>query len=391
LTVSKDVELQAAPPVSATVYEREVLRCSSCQKTFTAPLAALAQGQKYAPSVGAMVAVMRYGMGMPHHRLAQLQAWAGIPLAPSTQFERAEHLANQVFPVFSCLVKTAANSAILYSDDTGARILQLLAENRGKDRKERTGIFTTGIVAAGLDPAAPAVVLYHSGRRHAGENLDELLVRRQDQASELIHMADASSCMPSFSERIVAHCLVHARRYFVEAKDAFPADCERVLEDIAAVYRIEEQTRDMTPEERLAHHQALSAPVLGALLVFIDERLASGEVEPNGQLGKAFQYVKNHWEGLTRFLSVAGAPLDNNRAERALKTSIRHRKNSLFYKTLDGAAIGDVLMSVIATCAANRVDPFAYLTAVAQRPQSVRASPEAWLPWRWTEATSVVN
>jgi transposase len=391
LRVSQDVELEAAPaPVSATVYERQVLRCSSCQKTFTAPLPAGSEGHKYAPSVDAILVVLRYGMGVPHHRLARLQEWAGVPLPPSTQFERAEHMADQVRPVYVFLAKAAANSAVLHSDDTGARILELTAQNKEKGPKERTGVFTTGIVARGMERNAPTIVLYESGRRHAGENLDDLLSRREEAAA-VIHMADASSSAPRFSRRVVANCLVHGRRYFVEAQEAFPAECQRVLDDIGAVYEIDKTTRDKTPEERLAVHKEKSAPILERLLSWIDERLACGEVEPNGQLGKAMQYAKNHWEGLTRFLRVAGVPLDNNPAERALKTPIRHRRSSLFYKTSAGAAVGDVLMSVIATCASNRVDPIAYLTAVARHPQKVRASPQDWLPWRWRPEAPTVS
>ncbi len=97
---NKDVELKAQPPIQATVYERQMLRCASCQKTFTAPLSSQAWASKYHPSVDAVVSVLRYAMGMPHHRLAQWQKWAGVPFAASTQFERVEAMANAVFPVF---------------------------------------------------------------------------------------------------------------------------------------------------------------------------------------------------------------------------------------------------------------------------------------------------
>ena len=84
---------------------------------------------------------------------------------------------------------------------------------------------------------------------------------------------------------------------------------------------------------------------------------------------------------LTRFLSVPGAPLDNNIAERALKMAILHRKNSLSFKTLHGARIGDVHMSLIHTCELNRVNPFDYLMALQQHAAAVAKAPERWLPW----------
>src|SRR5262245_53473514 len=73
-----------------------------------------------------------------------------------------------------------------------------------------------------------------------------------------------------------------------------------------------------------------------------------------------------HWEKLTLFLRQAGAPLDNNVCERALKQAILHRKNALFYKTQKGAHVGDLLMSLIYTCQLHEVNPFDYLTCVAE-------------------------
>jgi len=152
---NKDIEFTAQPPVRATVFQCQVLRCARCQRTFPAPLPAEACGSKYHPSVDAVVSVMRYALGMPHHRLAQWQKWAGIPFAASTQFERVEAMANAVFPVFRHLETIAANRPLLQSDDTGARILTLQAENKTRAPDERTGIFTTGIVARGFDGELP--------------------------------------------------------------------------------------------------------------------------------------------------------------------------------------------------------------------------------------------
>ena len=87
------------------------------------------------------------------------------------------------------------------------------------------------------------------------------------------------------------------------------------------------------------------------------------EVEPNSSLGKAFAYWLEHWPSLTRFLSVPGAPLENNTAERALKLIIRQRKNSLFYATPHSASVASLLTSLIATCLQAGVNAMAYLVA----------------------------
>ena len=92
-----------------------------------------------------------------------------------------------------------------------------------------------------------------------------------------------------------------------------------------------------------------------------------------------------HWQKLTLFLRVAGAPLDNNVCERALKMAIRHRKNSLFYKTVRGAKVGDLYMSLIHTCYCSDADPFDYLTQLQRHPDRVSAAPADWLPWNYRQ------
>jgi hypothetical protein len=98
-----------------------------------------------------------------------------------------------------------------------------------------------------------------------------------------------------------------------------------------------------------------------------------------------------HWEGLTRFLSVPGAPLDNSIAERALKMAILHRKNSFSYRTLHGARIGDIFMSLIHTAELNRANPFDYLIALNQHPAEVEKDPARWLPWNYREMLVAAN
>ena len=96
-----------------------------------------------------------------------------------------------------------------------------------------------------------------------------------------------------------------------------------------------------------------------------------------------------HWEKLTLFLRQAGAPLDNNVCERALKKAILHRKNSLFYKTQNGARVGDLFMSLIYTCQLNEANPFDYLTQLQRHADQVAASPQLWMPWNYPTGLSV--
>jgi transposase len=161
-----------------------------------------------------------------------------------------------------------------------------------------------------------------------------------------------------------------------------------VLEVIRQVFDHDEQAHkeQLSSEARLAYHQAQSQPLMATLNKWLDKQIDDHLVEPNSSLGKAIVYMQNHWETLTRFLSVPGAPLDNNLAERALKLFIRQRKNSLFYKSPHSAYIASVLTSLIATCLYAGVNAVDYLVALQEHRGEVFADPAAWLPW--TYATS---
>jgi transposase len=158
-----------------------------------------------------------------------------------------------------------------------------------------------------------------------------------------------------------------------------------VLESLGAVYRNDAQAREqrMSPEERLRFHQEHSRPVMDKLHGWMEAQLSGHKTEPNSGLGKAIQYMLRHWKALTLFLRSAGAPLDNNVCERALKKAILHRKNSLFYKTLNGAQVGDLHMSLIHSCELNGANPFDYLTELQRHAEELHRQPAAWMPWNY--------
>ena len=158
-----------------------------------------------------------------------------------------------------------------------------------------------------------------------------------------------------------------------------------MLETMRQVYKHEAQTRReaMSDEQKLRFHQQHSGPLMDGLKLWMEEKLEGRHVEPNSSLGEAIAYVLKRWERLTLFLRKPGAPLDNKICERILKTSIRHRNNSLFYKTENGAHVGDLFMSLIHTCRLARANPFDYLSTLRRHIRHVREDPAAWLPWNY--------
>jgi len=115
------------------------------------------------------------------------------------------------------------------------------------------------------------------------------------------------------------------------------------------------------------------------------------KTEPNSGLGKAIAYLLRHWKALTTFLREAGVPLDNNLCERALKRAVLHRKNALFYRTLNGAQVGDLFMTLIHTCQLCGANSFDYLTQLQRHAQELAAAPGEWMPWNYREALQPVG
>ena len=375
------VRIVGQAPLAATVYSLERLRCGACGQVFTAEEPEGVGPEKFDETAAAMIAQLKYGSGIPFYRLERLEDQLGIPLPASTQWEIVEEAAEVLKPARDELLRQAAQGEVLHNDDTGMRVLKLEREPGDK----RTGVFTSGIVSTA---AGRRIALYFTGRQHAGENLADVL-RERTAARPAIQMCDAlnwnTSKLPEGVELLIAHCLAHGRRQVVEVADSFPVECRHVLERLGEVYRNDAVAREggMTPEERLCFHQQHSKPVLDALHGWLEAQFAERKVEPNSSLGKAITYLLRHWKALTLFLREAGVPLDNNLCERALKRAVLHRKNALFYRTLNGAEAGDLFMSLIHTCELSGVNSFDYLTELQRNAGELAAMPSEWMPWNY--------
>lgn len=385
------VRVFGGPPLHAHVWDLERLRCSLCGAIFTAKGPAGLGTEKYDATAASMIGLLRYGTGVPFHRLEQLEHDLGVPLPASTQWDIAASAAKKIEPVFEELIRQAAQGEVVHNDDTPMQILALQAELRAKAANDdasdkRKGIFTTGIVAMVEDRR---IALFFTGRQHAGENLADVLKKRAADRPPPMQMCDGLlHNLPKELDVILGNCLVHGRRQFVDVFDDFPEQCRHVLEAFRDVYRHDATTKAqaMSPTERLSYHQANSRPVMDELKQWIDAQLVERKAEPNGRLGKAIIYLQKRWEPLTLFLRRPGAPLDNNVCEQALKQAIIHRKNSLFYKTENGARVGDIFMSLIHTAKLCRANPFDYLTEMQRHADEVARNPAAWLPWNYRAA-----
>jgi hypothetical protein len=379
------VRVTGNAPCSATVYELQKLRCNLCQKIFTAQAPGNIGDEKYDAASGAMIALLKYGSGLPFNRLDQLQASLGVPLPSSTQWEIVESVADKIHPVYTALMRQAADGDVVYNDDTVMKILELMKQS-DEDRQGRKGMYTSGILST---VGERKMAVFITGGHHAGENLADILQKRRAALPPPVQMCDAlSRNLPESFKTILANCLAHARRRFVDVEPNFPQECTYVLETLEKVYINDAVTKqqNMTPDQRLEYHQQKSAPLMDDLKDWMRQQFDDKKVEPNSGLGQAISYMLNHWKELTLFLRVPKAPLDNNLCERALKKAILHRKNALFYKTEHGAYIGDLFMSLIYTCNLCKVNPFEYLKILQQHSSELFRHPDKWMPWNYEKS-----
>ncbi len=381
------IHFKARPPIDADIYESDRFRCGSCGAVFRAPLPVDEPPVTFDPTAKSMAAILRYGAGVPHYRLEKLQQQLGIPISDATLFSLSEQVADAGFMVYRRLVVIAAQGKLLHADDTTMRILALMKEDEEKaGTHQRKGIYTTAIISI-LEERE--ICLFFTGRNHAGENLDEFLKNRSQEIPAPMLMADgAIRNVPKTLQTILLNCTTHARRKFVDVYESFRDEVTHVIQELAIIYRNDEKTSDLalTPEERLAYHQEHSRPVMERLHAWCLGLLNERKVEPNSALGKAINYLDKHWGALTQFLKIPGAPISNDVAERLLKRAVLHRKNSMFYLTEHGAAVGDILMTLIQTAARAGVNPFDYLTELQFHHKDARDRPDDWLPWTYRDS-----
>lgn len=369
----------------AEVYHYIVrkLRCSLCLAVVSAEIPPEVGKDKYDAYFKSQVVLSKYYLGLPFYRQENFQNMLNFPLSDATQWDLTEQVAGCVIPVFNILKEQAANGSVIQNDDTWVRILSVIKQIKNGTAGERSGMYTTNILSY---HDGHKIALFLNGRKHSGENMADILQLRDPQAELAIQMCDALSAnVPKEMQTILCNCLSHGVRKFKELVEFFPLECVAILEKLGQIFTNDEKTKSLSPQIRLEYHQKHSQPIMEQLHIDITKLLDEKKVEPNSGLGGALKYMLRHWPKLTRFLTVAGAPIDNNLVEQALKVSIRNRKAAMFYRTEYSAYIGGVLTSLIYTCHLAKQNPQHYLTALQQHKVEVVANPSLFLPWNYQD------
>jgi hypothetical protein len=387
--------------------ERHVLeqaRCRNCCAIVRADGTELLRdglGTEYVTyhwSACAMLIVMHYFAGAPFKRLEALHQGWGIPMPDANQWHLVDRCDDLLAPLYKAIERHGIRSATtLRIDDTGSMVialrrqiqeeiaaLELLGEST---REVRTGINATAVY---LETDQAKVVLFFTGRHHAGEIIDQLLAHRRTvaQAAEkkLVKVTDGASKNFDHAQGDLveeAVCNAHAFLKFRAIKSAFPAEYALAGEVYKNVFDNDDEARakGLNAVERMHFHRSRSKPEMERLWRMCKQKIDSKLVEPHSPLWEPLSFVINQWERLTRFYEIPGVPLDTNVVEQTLIIPVRYLAGSFAYKTQNGADVGDRHMSLVATANANGVEPVAYLTECLQNHLDLAQRPDHYLPW----------
>ncbi len=386
----------------------EQARCRLCGAILRAAGANLVLGGigteyvTYHWSACAMLIVMHYFAGAPFKRLEALHQGWGIPMPDANQWQLVDRSDDLLAPLYKALERHGIQHATtLRIDDTGAMIIELrrqiqeetaALELLGESTRDvRTGINATGVY---LETDQATIVLFFTGRHHAGEIIDQLLAHRRliARATEkkLVKVTDAASKNFDHAQGDLleeAVCNAHAFLKFRAIKGAFPVEYAVAGEVYKKVFdhNDEAKARGLDDLQRMLYHLSHSKPEMERLWQMCREKLDAKLVEPHSPLWEPISFVINQWERLTRFYQVPGVPLDTNIVEQTLIIPVRYLAGSFAYKTQNGADVGDRHMSLVASSNANGVEPVAYLTECLDNHQDLAERPEHYLPWAYKQ------
>jgi hypothetical protein len=344
-------------------------------------------------SACAMLIVMHYFAGAPFKRLEALHQGWGVPMPDANQWRIADECDDLLAPLYRALERHGIqNATTLRYDDTGSMIIETRRQIRkelealellGESTKEvRTGINATAVY---IETEQAKVVLFFTGRHHAGEIVDRILEHRR-ASSKLVALSDAAS--KNFSHNHIdeleeAVCNAHCYLKFRAVKNQFPAEYAVAGEVYEKVFDNDDKAKalGLDPEQRMLYHREHSKPQMLRLRAMCREKIDGKLVEPNSPLWEPVSFVINQWPRLTKFYEVPGVPLDSNLVEQALIIPVRYLAGSFAFKTQNGADVGDRHMSLIATANANGIEPVAYLTECLRNHEDLAKRPDHYLPW----------
>jgi transposase len=366
------------------VTRRPKYACRACEGAVAqAPAPArLIEGGLPTEATVAHVLVSKYADHLPLYRQAQIYARQGIALDRSTLADWVGRAAWHLRPVHGRLLENIQSSTKIFADETRAPVLD---PGRGRTKTGQLWAYARDDRPfGGVDP--PIAVYVYAQNRKSEQPIAHLAgfcgVLQVDGYAGYRALAEKNSVQLAF-------CWAHVRRRFFELAAAGPSPiASEALERIGGLYAIENEIRGRCAEERRDMRQQKSRPILGALEVWLREKLAL--ISQKTKLAEAIRYALSRWEGLTRFVDDGRIEIDSNVVERAIRPIALNRKNALFAGSDGGGENWAIIASLIETCKLNDVDPQAYLSEVLAKIVAghLMTKIDELLPWAHKETTT---
>ena len=359
---------------------RHIRKRYACTSGDHAPLTAPAAAQvlpksNASHSTIACLIAAKYIDGLPLARLEHVVARAGVRLTRQTMARWVIGTAKALQPLFNLARDTLLSSPLIHMDETPVQVL-----------KEPGRLATTKSymwVQSGGPPGKPVTLFDYKPSRSAAVPQELLAGWSGDLMTDGYRGYDAVVAGGGIEHLV---CWVHARRRFVEARQVQTKGkrglADEAIEFIAELYRIESMA-DKPGGDRLLARQTHSKAVLDQLRTWLDHHRP--RVVPKTALGEAMAYLDHYWPKLVRFIERADLPLDNNKAENAIRPFVLGRKAWLFSDTQAGANASALIYSLVETAKANRIEPYLWLKRALDGLPTARTADdfEALLPWNF--------
>ena len=371
--ISKQLEYEPAK-MKVIVHKRAVYACGDKHDeagpvTAPKPPQPIEKGLA-GPGLLAQVVVSKFGDHLPGYRLEDIFSRHGVEVRRSTIYDWLSGVADLATPLYELMKSRVLDSKVIHTDDTQVKLIDTSIRSTRLARfwaylGDRGHPYTVYDFTETRERAGPEAFLsgfegYLQADAYGG--YDGIYLGSRGKIQEV-------------------SCWAHCRRYWYKAREQDPARAHHVLGVIARLYELERSAAEADAVARRSLRQSQARPLLEKLKTWLDGE----EFLPKSLIGKAATYTRNQWDGLNCYLEDGELTIDNNRAERAMKPVAIGRKNWMFVGSPLAGHRAAVLMSLIASCKENHVEPWAYLRSVlSQLP--FRADLEDLLPDRWLSA-----
>ena len=365
---------------------RKTYACKACKACEAAPVTAdkpaqLIEKSLASPSVLAMLLSTKYVDGIPLYRFERMLNRHGIDIPRQTLARWVIQCGEHLQPLLNLMRDKLLDYPVLHCDETRVQVLK----EPGRDPSSQSWMW----VQTGGPPDRPVILFDYSTSR-AQEIPLRLLAGYRGYLMTDDYAGYNAVAAQAGVERLA--CWAHARRKFIEAQKVQPKGktgrADVVLNLINKLYGIERDLKEASAEKRHQGRQQHSRPILAQLQSWLEK--TQPQVTAQNALGKAVNYLASNWSRLVRYVEAGHLPIDNNRAENAIRPFVIGRKNWLFSDTPKGATASAQIYSLIETAKANGQEPYAYLRHILERLPLVNSLEgyEALLPWNCSPAST---